>query len=179
MTETLTAIVIDQDNVDTDALYPGKFLAVVDPQLAREHLFEGLNPGLRDLLKRGPTVLFVGGNFGTGSSREQPVSAMLASGVRAVVGKSFARIFGRNAVNCGLPALTNPDAVCAATHGGAVKVDVESGTVWIAGVGYPSAPVPELPRSIIMAGGLVQWIRARRGPDGRIRPLDDAAAFLP
>ena len=102
MTIKAKAVIIDQDNVDTDVLYPGKFLNILDPEQARAHLFEGLDPSLRELLKQGPTVLFVGENFGCGSSREQPTMAMKASGVQCLVGKSFARIFGRNAVNSGL-----------------------------------------------------------------------------
>ncbi len=155
------AIMIDQDNVDTDVLYPGKYLGVLDPEKAREHLFEGLDPALRDQLKDGPTVVFVGGNFGCGSSREQPVSAMRASGVIAVVGRSFARIFGRNAVNCGMLALVNPDAVSAARPGCAVSVDTETGAVTVEGTECQSAPIARLPHAIATAGGLVEWIRAK------------------
>ena len=157
------AIVIAEDNVDTDVLYPGKYLNVLDPQKAREHLFEGLDPSLRDLLKQGPTVLFVGNNFGTGSSREQPATAMLASGVGAIVGNSFARIFARNAVNCGMPALVNPAAVLAVTPGCDVAVDIASGTVRIGGTEYPSVPLAPLPHAIVVAGGLVPWIRSGAG----------------
>lgn len=170
MRQSCTAVVIDLDNVDTDVLYPGRFLSIVDPQRARAHLFEGLDPALRDLL-HGPTVLFVGDNFGTGSSREQPVSAMVASGVRAVVGKSFARIFGRNAVNCGMPALVNPDAVRAVRHGCQVNVDIELGLVEIDDVAYPSEHIPELPRAIVRAGGLVRWIKAGQGRNDGLSAL--------
>ena len=159
---TAKAVVISRDNVDTDALYPGKYINIVDPLQAREHLFEGLDPSLRGLLRRGPTVLFVGDNFGSGSSREQPASAMRASDVRCVVGKSFARIFGRNAVNCGLPAFVNPQAVAAARPGCEVEVDIETGVVRINGVDYPSVDMPALPREILLAGGLVCWVKARR-----------------
>ncbi len=159
---TAKAVVIAEDNVDTDALYPGKYIGIIDPMKAREHLFEGLDPSLRTLLRHGPTVLFVGDNFGSGSSREQPASAMLASDVRCVVGKSFARIFGRNAVNCGLPALVNPQAVAAARPGCEVGVDFETGVVRIDDVDYPSAGMAGLPHEILLAGGLVPWVRERR-----------------
>ena len=159
------AVVIDQNDVDTDVLYPGKFLNIIDPEQAREHLFEDLDPSLRDLLKQGPTVLFVGENFGCGSSREQPTMAMKASDVQCLVGKSFARIFGRNAVNGGMPAFVNPAAVRAATAGADVEVDLETGVVRIDGTDYPSEPMPSLPHAIVMAGGLVPWVRARRRAD--------------
>ncbi len=179
MTRRGKAIVIDQDDVDTDVLYPGKYLNVLDPEQAREHLFEGLDPALRALLKHGPTVLFVGNNFGSGSSREQPATAMVASGVGAVIGKSFARIFARNAVNCGMPALVNPAAVGAVRPGCDVEVDVVSGTVRIGGTDYPSRPLAPLPHAIVMAGGLVPWIKAGAGrgvssnPAGRSSSVAD------
>lgn len=162
MTIKAKAVIIDQDNVDTDVLYPGKFMNIIDPEQAREHLFEGLDPSLRDLLKQGSTVLFVGENFGCGSSREQPTMAMKASHVQCLVGKSFARIFDRNAVNGGMPAFVNPEAVLAATPGVDVEVDLTTGVVRIEGTDYPSVAIPPLPHAIIMAGGLVPWVRARR-----------------
>ena len=77
------------------------------------HLFEGLDPALRDEL--GPdTILVVGENFGTGSSREHVPLAMKASGVSCLVGISFARIFRRNCLNLGLPLVDCPDAVARA-----------------------------------------------------------------
>jgi len=155
------AIIIAQDNVDTDVLYPGRYLNISDPKQAREHLFEGLDPKLRELLKQGPTVLFVGENFGSGSSREQPVTAMQASDVQCLVGKSFARIFGRNAVNAGMPAFVNPDAALAAKSGGEVTVDIGTGLVTIDGVDYPSEPMAVLPYEIVMMGGLVSWVKAK------------------
>ena len=173
MTTSAKAIVIEGDNIDTDVLYPGQFLNVSDPEEARKHLFEGLDPKLRDLLG-GPTVLFVGENFGLGSSREQPVTAMQASQVQCLVGKSFARIFGRNAVNAGMPAFVNPDAVLAARQGVEVEVDIATGTVTIDGVGYPSKPMPDLPREIVAMGGLVAWVKSGRGRSGEPAAPDAA-----
>ena len=76
------AVAIPEDDVDTDVLYPGPFLNVQEPERMRAHLFEGLDPTLRDRLD-GPTVLVVGENFGTGSSREHVPQAMRASGAGA------------------------------------------------------------------------------------------------
>jgi 3-isopropylmalate/(R)-2-methylmalate dehydratase small subunit len=159
------AIVIKGNNIDTDVLYPGKYLNVLDPNQAREHLFEGLDPGIRELLKHGPTVLFVDDNFGSGSSREQPASAMRASGVQAVVGRSFARIFARNAVNCGMPAFVNPDAVRQVHQNDLVAIDLRTGLVRIAEVDFPSEERAALPVEITLAGGLVDWVRRRLEKD--------------
>src|SRR5919199_2023118 len=106
------AVVIDEDNVDTDVLYPGTYLSIDDPEQMKSYLFEGLDPSLRDQLD-GPTVLVVGENFGSGSSREHVPHAMKAWGIRCVVGKSFARIFQRNCVNLGLPIVACPEASAA------------------------------------------------------------------
>src|SRR5690606_34756017 len=81
------AVVIRQDNVDTDVLYPGSYLNIADPERMKPYLFEGLDPSLRDQLG-GATILVVGENFGTGSSREHVPHAMVAWGIRCVVGKS-------------------------------------------------------------------------------------------
>lgn len=153
------AIVIPDDNIDTDVLYPGKFLNVLDPQKARSHLFEGLDPKLRDLLKDGDTVLFVGENFGCGSSREQPATAMAASGVRAVIGKSFARIFGRNCVNAGMPSYKNTNAVLAVQQGAEIEIDLATGLVIIDGQEFPSEQMQPLPREILVVGGMVSWVK--------------------
>ena len=75
------AVVIRQDDVDTDVLYPGAFLNITDVEQMTEHLFEGLDPSLRDQLG-GDTALVVGSNFGAGSSREHVPQAMSASGIR-------------------------------------------------------------------------------------------------
>jgi 3-isopropylmalate/(R)-2-methylmalate dehydratase small subunit len=160
---TARAIVIRHDNVDTDALYPGRFIHIVDPQQARNHLFEGLDARLRTRLD-GPTVLFVADNFGCGSSREQPVSAMVASGVLCVVGRSFARIFGRNAVNCGLPAFVNPHAVDAVEDGAQVSVELGAGLVRVGEATFASAPISTVAWDILEAGGLVKWVRTQMTP---------------
>ena len=167
-----TAVVIDGDDIDTDVLYPGKFLSILDPAKASEHLFEGLDPGLRTLLKNGPTMLFVAANFGTGSSREQPVTAMQFSGVQCIVGKSFARIFARNAINSGMPAFQNPAAVRAVHSGQTVEVDLETGLVRFDGTEFSSIDLGDLPREIIRAGGLVPWVRTRnrRNDDHNVSP---------
>ena len=74
------AVVIRQDDVDTDVLYPGAYLNVTDVEKMTEYLFEGLDPALRDELG-GETALVVGSNFGAGSSREHVPQAMIASGI--------------------------------------------------------------------------------------------------
>jgi 3-isopropylmalate/(R)-2-methylmalate dehydratase small subunit len=157
------AVLLPQDNIDTDVLYPGTFLNVEDPELMSPHLFEGLDPALRD--EMGPdTILVVGENFGTGSSREHVPLAMKASGVSCLVGKSFARIFRRNCLNLGLALVDCPDAVAHAENGAHVEVDLDSGTVAVDGAEFAITPMPEFMRRMLDAGGLIPWLREGARP---------------
>lgn len=152
------AVVIREANIDTDVLYPGSYLNVEDPELMSPHLFEGLDPALRD--EMGPeTILVVGENFGTGSSREHVPLAMKASGVSCLVGESFARIFRRNCLNLGLPLVDCPDAVAHAETGVRVEVDLDGGVVTVDGDRFTSVPLPEFMRRMLEFGGLIPWLR--------------------
>jgi 3-isopropylmalate/(R)-2-methylmalate dehydratase small subunit len=153
------ALVIAKDDVDTDVLYPGQFLNVLDPAEMARHLFEGLDPSLRSKLT-GDTILFAGENFGTGSSRENVPLAMGAAGIRCVVAKSFARIFHRNCINLGLPAIACPEAAATARTGRPVRVDTARGTITVAGVTHAARPLPPFMLELLDAGGLVAWISA-------------------
>lgn len=154
------AVVIDLDNVDTDVMYPGRFLGILDDSEMATHLFEGLDPSLREQLV-GATILVAGANFGTGSSRENVPAAMRAAGIRCVIAKSFARIFQRNCFNLGLPAIACSDAVAATSPGSPISVDVESGTIAIDGRSFQATALPPFMVELIGHGGLAPWIRAR------------------
>jgi 3-isopropylmalate/(R)-2-methylmalate dehydratase small subunit len=154
------AVVIRQDDVDTDVLYPGAYLNVTDVEKMTEYLFEGLDPSLRDELG-GDTALVVGANFGAGSSREHVPQAMSASGIRFLVGKSFARIFYRNCINLGLPAVIAPDAVEAASPGSAIELDLDGGVVTVDGRDFQIKPLPPFLREMFATGGLVPWMQAQ------------------
>jgi len=156
------AVIVHGDDIDTDVLYPGQFLNVTDIAQMAQHLFEGLDPSLRDQLG-GDTALVVGSNFGAGSSREHVPQAMAASGVRFVVGKSFARIFYRNCINLGLPVVIAPEAVPAAQSGSRLLLDLDAGTIEVDGAPIAIMPVPQFMREIFDAGGLVPWMRTQRG----------------
>ena len=157
------AVVISEDNVDTDVLYPGSFLNIEDPELMSPHLFEGLDPSLRD--EMGPdTILMVGENFGTGSSREHVPLAMKASGVSCLVGASFARIFRRNCLNLGLPLVDCAAAVARASTGADAVVDLDAGVVTVDGEGFDIVPMPDFMRRMLDAGGLVPWLRSGAAP---------------
>jgi 3-isopropylmalate/(R)-2-methylmalate dehydratase small subunit len=154
------AIVIRQDNVDTDVLYPGQFLSITEVEKMTPHLFEGIDPSLRNQLD-GDTALVVGANFGTGSSREHVPQAMRASGIRFLVGKGYARIFYRNCINLGLPPVVAPEAVEAAEPGSSVELDLDAGTVTVDGVAFAVTPVPQFMQEMFRVGGLEPWVHAQ------------------
>ncbi len=124
------AVVVPEDNVNTDVLYPGQYLNITDVEAMKPYLFEGLDPALRDQLG-GDTVLVVGSNFGPGSSREHVPQAMKAWGVRFLVGRSFARIFARNCLNLGLPVVTCSEAVDAAVPRATISLDLDGGELLV------------------------------------------------
>lgn len=155
-------MVIDGDNVDTDVMYPGQYLNIEDPDKMKGHLFEGYDPGLRDLLGE-DAILVTGSNFGIGSSREHVPLAIKAWGVRCVLGKSFARIFRRNCVNLGLPVLACPEAVEVTRSGSSINIDTDSGEVEVDGRNFQAEPVPRFVLELQDAGGLVEWARLRTG----------------
>lgn len=155
-------MVIEGDNVDTDVMYPGQYLNIEDPDNMKGHLFEGYDPRLRDQLG-GDAILVTGWNFGIGSSREHVPLAIKAWGVRCVLGKSFARIFRRNCVNLGLPAMACPGAAEATRSGSCITIDTDSGEVGVDGKGFQAEPVPRFVLELQDAGGLVQWARLRTG----------------
>jgi 3-isopropylmalate/(R)-2-methylmalate dehydratase small subunit len=153
------ALVVPGDDVDTDVMYPGAYLNVEDPAQMAQYLFEGFDPSLRERVVEG-TILVVGSNFGIGSSREHVPLAMQGSGIRGVVGRSFARIFYRNCVNLGLAIVACPEAADAAREGSRIAIDA-TGTVEVDGVEFDAPVAPPLVLELGAAGGLVEWTASR------------------
>ena len=149
------------DNIDTDMLFPGKYVYTCSK--AEEiipHLLEDLDPLFSKNVKKGD-LIFAGKNFGCGSSREQPVIGLKSVGIKAVVAKSFARIFFRSAINQGLILIECPDAVDAYSEGYDVKIDFENGKITIGNIFFS---FPKLPKEILEirnAGGLLEYTRSK------------------
>jgi 3-isopropylmalate/(R)-2-methylmalate dehydratase small subunit len=156
------AVLIPGDDVDTDVMYPGRYLNIDDPEHMKQYLFEGYDASLRDQLGE-DAIVVTGRNFGIGSSREHVVQALVAWGVRAVVGPSFARIFRRNCVNLGLAAIEAPEAAAAARRGSRIRIDTVTGEIDVDGTRFRAQPVPPLIAELQAAGGLVPWTAHRVG----------------
>jgi 3-isopropylmalate dehydratase small subunit len=141
------------DDVDTDTIFPGRYLAVLRPEDQAKHLFEPLGEPMRLKVMAGG-VIAAGWNFGCGSSREHAVTSMLGAKVRLVVAKSFSRIFFRNAVNNGLAVVMNPELAQAIADGDEVSVDLEQGLARVNGGELRFQPLPSEVLHILTAGGL-------------------------
>jgi len=147
------------DNVDTDAIIPGKYLTLTDPKELGKHALEGLDPSIPSLLKD-RQIIVAGRNFGCGSSREHAVLALLGAGVKAVLAESFARIFYRNTINRGLLAIEVPGIRNVVADGEEVIVNVEETTLITAsGKTLQFKPIPKELIEIIEAGGLVESLK--------------------
>lgn len=148
------------DDVDTDALAPGAWIKFGVEEVAR-HCLEALDPSFAAQVRPGDVVV-AGRNFGAGSSREQAAAALRHLGVAAVVARSFAGIFHRNAINLGLPVLECVQAE-AVRAGDAIAVDIAGAQVELPerGVVLACEPVPDHLRAILDAGGLLPWLERR------------------
>lgn len=150
------------DDIDTDRIIAGKYTKTLDPSELAKHAFEDLDPTFGQLVQPGAIVV-CGSNFGCGSSREQAAIAIKAAGVAAVIARSFARIFFRNAINIGLPVLEIPDHSIAADS--MLDFNLSDGTVsdYRYDRQYRVEPLPPFLRAIIAAGGLVPYMRNHEG----------------
>ena len=162
MTKKITgrAHVYNIDNIDTDRIIPGKYTKTLDMSELASHVLEDLDPAFSKLVSVGD-VLVAGGNFGCGSSREQAPIALKAAGVSAVVAKSFARIFFRNAINIGLLVIEAPDHEI--QNGAQVTIDIENGVITSEGKEYRATKMPDVMLKILNAGGLVDYLKTHGG----------------
>ena len=154
-------------NVDTDVIIPGKYCNIVDQTELGKHAMEGIDPEFSARVKSGD-IIVADSNFGCGSSREVAPIAIKGAGVSAVIAKSFARIFYRNAINIGLPILECPEAVDAIAAGDEIEIDPAAGAIRniSKGTNYKAAEFPPFMRSLIEAGGLIPYVE-RRLAEGR------------
>lgn len=147
-------------DVDTDQIISGKYLTVIDPNELKRHVFEIALPEFAAQARTGDLIV-AGENFGSGSSREHAPQAMRAIGVGAVVADSFARIFFRNAINLGIPAIEARGVRAIFSAGDRGRVDLPGGRVTNLTNGQ-SVTFPPLPRhlmELLEAGGLVEKVR--------------------
>ena len=147
-------------NIDTDQIYPGRFLELTDPEDVGKHAMEGVDPGFVREFQPGD-IIAASTNFGCGSSREQAAITLKARGIGAILADSFGRIFYRNAINLGIPLL-----VCSQVHkivkkGDFLRVDVTTGQVTNETTGEKAQvqPLSDYVMKILESGGIKELIR--------------------
>ena len=146
------------DNIDTDAIIPGRFLIINDPKELAKHAFEGTRTEFAGEVKEGDVVV-AGKNFGCGASREHAPMALLGGGVHIVMAQSFARIFFRNAVNVGVFPVVCHDTG-RISDGAKIKIDLKKGYAEVDNQKLAIESVPPFMQNIIDAGGLVNYAKS-------------------
>lgn len=156
------------NNIDTDLIVPARYLNTSEPGELAAHALEDAEPAWAGKKKPGDFIV-AGENFGCGSSREHAPIALKAAGVSAVIAKSFARIFYRNAINIGLPILESPAAAQEIKEGAELNVNLAAGKITDLSSGkiYAAQPFPGFLQQIIKAGGLINYLRAKRSRSAR------------
>jgi 3-isopropylmalate/(R)-2-methylmalate dehydratase small subunit len=148
------------DDVNTDLIISGKYkLSITDLDQLSKHAMEAIMPDFAEMVRKGDYIV-AGRNFGCGSSREQAPLVLQHLGVAAVVAESFARIFYRNALNIGLPAVECEQAD-KIQEGDLLEVDLAKGIVnnVSKGESYAVKPLPPQLRVILSEGGLVSYVK--------------------
>lgn len=149
------------DDISTDVIYPGRYMATVLPTETPQYAFADL-PELNKKLQSGEfprgSAIVGGKNFGCGSSREQAASTLKGYEL-AVIAKGFARIFLQNAINLGLRTIVCPDID--AKTGDQLEIYAERVVNATTGKSYAITPLPKSRQAIIDAGGLIAYTRQR------------------
>jgi 3-isopropylmalate/(R)-2-methylmalate dehydratase small subunit len=148
------------DDISTDAIYPGRFMATVLPTETPQYAFADFEFNARLLSKKVPpgSVIVADQNFGCGSSREQAASTLNGHDL-VVVAKGFARIFLQNSCNLGLRTIICP--TIEASEGDEIEVGEAQVINKTTGKAFPVEPLPKARQAIIDAGGLIAYTRKR------------------
>lgn len=153
------------DDVNTDVIFPGKYTyTVTDPNEMAKIALEDLDPEFAKNVQPGDIVV-AGKNFGCGSSREQAAFCLKYANVGAVIAKSFSRLYFRNCINAGLPAITlaeSPDIFKADEK---IEIDLNTGTLQCAAGIFHFPPLPDAVIGIFNDGGLIPHTRKVLGID--------------
>lgn len=151
-----------EDNINTDLIYPGKYLTTSDPVEMAKHAMAGVDPEFGRTVSHGD-VIVAGENFGNGSSREQAAISLKYAGISAVIAVSFARIFYRNIINQGVPAITSPKAYKIIQYGDELELEVHEGILKnltnMKTITFE--PLPEFLLEIIEAGGYIPYLKEK------------------
>lgn len=141
-------------DVDTDQIIASQYLLFPTIEEMKTHAFESLDPDFASSVRPGDFIV-AAENFGCGSSREQAPGVLKALGVKAVIARSLARIFYRNAINIGLPVIVCKDLYDHVSAGDEMELSLTDGTVQTGGQEYVCTKLPPYMQGILDQGGLI------------------------
>jgi len=150
------------DDINTDVIFPGRYLEIIDANEMAKHAMEDLDEHFHEKIKEAK-IIVAGKNFGCGSSREQAATCLKYAGVEAIIAKSFARIFFRNAINQGLLVLECKE-IDEIDGGDEIEIDSEKGEIRNLSKGkiLKVKPLPPFILEIIKSGGLIHYMKRRQ-----------------
>lgn len=151
-------------NIDTDQIYPGRFLDITVPEDVGKHAMEGADPDFRQKFKAGD-IIVASTNFGCGSSREHAAVTLKAIGIGAILADSFGRIFYRNAINLGIPLIVCSGITNLVKQGNVISVNIAAGKVVneTTGATIEAQPLTGYAMNILQNGGIKPLIKNQYG----------------
>lgn len=156
------AHIYEKEHINTDEIIPARYLNTDDIKELAKHAMEDIDKDFVKKVKEGDFIV-AGQDFGCGSSREHAVWALRGAGIKAVVAKSFARIFFRNCINNGLLVIECPNATEMIKDGDEMEIDVNNGAIknLTRNTTVNFTPIPDFAMQIIERGGLLNYILSR------------------
>jgi len=149
------------DDIDTDQIYPGRYLYLTSPEEMAVHVMEDAVPNFYKKIEGEDWIIVAGKNFGCGSSREHAPRAILCAGIKAVVAESFGRIFYRNAINVGLSIVKCSGIVKKVQQGNLIQVNLKEGLI-VLGTSEKTLSIEKFPPqllNILKSGGLIPYLK--------------------
>ena len=155
-------------NIDTDQIYPGRYLELTDPEDLAKHVLEGADPSLVKEFVSGDVVV-ASTNFGCGSSREHAAVTLKAAGVGAIIADSYARIFYRNAINLGIPLIVCKGFSAKVKKGDVVHIEFGTGKITneTTGATAQAEAFSEYTLNILLNGGIKPLIKRQMETSAR------------
>lgn len=150
-------------NIDTDQIFPGRFVELTEPEDIKKYCMYGADEKFTEKCQPGDIVV-ASTNFGCGSSREHAAMTLKYAGVGAVIAESYGRIFFRNAINLGIPAITCKGIDKIVKTGDKLSVDFETGIITNLTTGATAQTVPMSPyiMNILEHGGIKPMLKAEQ-----------------
>lgn len=148
------------NDIDTDQIIPSQYLLLSTIEEMKKFTFESIDKGFSSKVSEGD-VIVAGENFGCGSSREQAPRVLKELGVKAVVAKSFARIFFRNSINIGLPVIVCEELYDNINENDFIEIDFTNGIIMRNNKEYKCTKLPGHMQTILNCNGLIEYLNRK------------------